>query len=185
MDARVANVIRRAEEFIAQKDDALAIPRAAGEFVHALLLASNAKRCLEIGTSYGYSGLWIAAAMKANDGHLVTIDREQRKSDVAAAHFADAGLGHVVRLETGVALDALGRVDGPFDFVLVDADKENCINYVQRVEAKLNPRAIVLTDNTLTHGEQLAPFLGWIRNHARFQSAHVPVGNGMEMSVRV
>ena len=184
MEETISNIIIRAEEFVAHRDDALAIPREAGEFIHALLLATGAKRGLEIGTSYGYSGLWIASALRANGGELVTIDKERRKSDVASAYFADAELDDCVRIETGIALDVIPRLANGFDFVLVDADKENCIRYVEAVEAKLNPRAVVLTDNTLTHARELADFLRWIRSHQGFESAHVPVGNGMELSVK-
>ena len=185
MTEKIAQVIRGVEEFMSQKDDALAIPRDAGEFIHALLLATRSTRALEIGTSYGYSGLWIASALRQNRGSLITIDLERRKSDVAARHFRDAELADCVRLETGIALEVIGRLDGPFDFVLVDADKENCARYVQALLGKLAPHAVVLTDNTLTHAEQLADFLTWVRNHEAFESAYVPIGNGMEMSVRL
>ncbi len=185
MDERTAHVIRRAEEFITHKDDAWAIPRAAGEFIHTLLLATRAKRGLEIGTSYGYSGLWIASALKQNGGSLITIDKEQRKSDVAATHFADAGLSDCVRVETGIALEIIPGLEGGFDVVLLDADKENCISYVRALEGKLNSRCIVLTDNALTHAGPLADFLSWIRSHKGFESALLPLGNGMEMSVKM
>ncbi|MCP4594646.1 MAG: DUF1442 domain-containing protein [bacterium] len=185
MNESIRNTIQRLEEYMAERTDALAIPREAGAFMHTLVLASRATRGVEIGTSYGYSGLWIAAAMQTTGGRLITIDRERRKSEAAAANFADAGLGERVVLETGVALEVLGRLEGPFDFVFVDADKENCIAYVQAVEPKLSDGAVVLTDNTLTHAEELAGFLAWIRNHARFASAHLTIGNGMELSVRI
>jgi predicted O-methyltransferase YrrM len=68
--------------------------------------------------------------------------------------------------------------------VLNDADKENCIRYVELLADKLSERAVVLTDNTLTHPQQLADFTTWIREHSEFCSAHVPIGNGMEMSVK-
>ncbi len=163
--------------------DALPIPREAAEFVHALLLATRGLRALEIGTSYGYSGLWIASALAADGGRLITIDREERKTQAARAAFEAAGLLDRVEPRTSYALDILPSLAGPFDFVLNDADKENCRRYVELLTDKLSDRAIVLTDNTLTHPAQLAGFLSWIRNHPGFVSAHVPIGNGMEMSV--
>lgn len=69
--------------------------------------------------------------------------------------------------------------------MLNDADKENCQRYVELFAEKLSDRAVVLTDNTLTHPEQLAGFLTWIRGRPDFCSVHVPVGNGMELSVRL
>jgi predicted O-methyltransferase YrrM len=75
-------------------------------------------------------------------------------------------------------------LDGPFDVVLNDADKVHCRRYVEMLTDKLSERAVILTDNTLTHAAELAEFLAWIRAHPGFFSAHVPIGNGMEMSVR-
>jgi predicted O-methyltransferase YrrM len=164
--------------------DANPVPREAGAFIHALILAGGAKRAVEIGTSYGYSGLWIASALKENGGRLITIDRDPRKTESARTAFESAGLLDRIELRTGSAADVLPTIEGPIDFVLNDADKENCRRYVELIVDKLADRAVVLTDNTLTHPEQLARFLAWIRGRADFYSAHVPIGNGMEMSVR-
>ena len=68
--------------------------------------------------------------------------------------------------------------------MLNDADKPNCIRYVGQVASKLNARAVVLTDNTVTHPDELADFVKWVRANSDFYSAGVPVGNGMEMSVK-
>jgi predicted O-methyltransferase YrrM len=185
VDSRIAEAIDRLEQFMATAEDALAIPRSAAEFVHALVVARGAGPALEIGTSYGYSGLWIAAALSRTGGRLITIDHLQRKSDAARANIAAAGLDHLVEFWTGTALDLLPRVAGPIDFVLNDADKENCIAYVEMLIPKLARRAVVLTDNTSTHPVELAPFLAWIRQRTDFVTATVPIGNGMELSVRL
>lgn len=183
MTPRVRECIVRVERFMGTATDAYAVPREAGAFMHAIILASGAKRAVEIGTSYGYSGLWIASALAENGGRLTTIDHDPRKTDSARVTFESAGLNSYITLRTGGALEVLRTVDGPIDFVLNDADKENCIKYVDLLAEKLSDRAIVLTDNTLTHPEQLADFLAWIRGRPDFCSAHVPIGNGMELSV--
>ena len=180
----VRECIERLERFMGTVTDANPVPREAGAFMHALILATGAKRAVEIGTSYGYSGLWIASALAENGGRLTTIDHDPRKSESARTAFESAGvLGRIV-LRTGSAVDVLEGLDGPIDFVLNDADKGNCIKYVDLLAEKLSDRAVVLTDNTLTHPKQLADFLAWIRGRPDFCSAHVPIGNGMEMSVR-
>lgn len=184
MDAQVAHVIQQVKAFMADKSDAKAIPREAGEFIYGLLLAAEATRAVEIGTSYGYSGLWIGAALQENGGRLITIDQDPRKSQIAGAHFAEAGLEHCIECRTGLAVEVLPTIDGPIDFVLSDADKENCRHYVELLLPKLADRAVVLTDNTLTHADELADFLTWVRGHKSFWSSNVPVGNGMELSVR-
>jgi predicted O-methyltransferase YrrM len=184
MDERVRRTIEEVEAFLRTVDDGMALPREAAEFVHALVLATGARRSVEIGTSYGYSGLWIAWALARRGGTLITIDLLERKTEAARANLADAGLLDFVEMRTGRALDILGGIDGPIDFVLNDADKENCIRYVELVADRLSEGAVVLTDNTTTHAEQLAPFLAWIHGRPDFRTAVLPVGNGMAMSVR-
>jgi predicted O-methyltransferase YrrM len=175
--------IEQCRNFIEGKDDALALPAESASFAHALVLSRGAKRCLEIGTSYGYSGLWIGAAAQINGGRLITIDRDQRKSDIAAAYFADAGLGDVVECMTGLAADVIRALEGPFDFVLNDADKENLTTYVEMLRGKLAPHAVILTDNITSHAAEAAPFVEHMRNHPAFFSTLVPIGSGMELSV--
>jgi len=177
-------VIADVEQFMATVGDAMAVPREAGQFMHALILATGARSGLEIGTSYGYSGLWITSALAENGGALVSIDREERKSEAARAYFEKAGLAAHVDLRVGTALDVLEGLDGPFGFVLSDADKENCRRYVELVTDKLADRAIVVTDNITTHESQLTEFTAWIRRHDDYFSMGVPVGNGMELSVK-
>ena len=183
MNTALQKTIEQCRRFVNQADDALALPEESARFAHALVLAHGAKRCLEIGTSYGYSGLWIAAAAQVNEGRLITIDQEQRKSDVAAAYYADAGLAEVVECRTGLAADLLPTLAGPFDFVLNDADKENLAAYVEMLVGKLAPQAVILTDNITSHAEQADPFVRYIRNHPAFFSMLVPIGSGMELSV--
>ena len=167
------------------REDALALPREAAEFVRAIVTARGVKRGLEIGTSFGYSALWAGSVLAANGGTLVTVDMDPGKHEVAKGFFEQAGISSAIVCELGVAVEVLSRVEGPFDYVLIDADKENCRAYVEAVVDTLSPRAVVLTDNTLTHPEELADYLGWMRSRSDFVSAHVPIGNGMEMSVCV
>ena len=185
MDGQVLDVIEQLERFMATVDDAMAIPRDAAEFTHALVLATRPKLAVEIGTSYGYSGLWIASAFRGHGGRLITIDHLPRKTEAALTRFGAAGLMECIEARTGKALDILPSVRGPIDFVLNDADKENCIRYIDMLADRLSDRAVVLTDNVVSHAAQLAEFVEWIRGHPCFASARVPVGNGMEMSVKL
>lgn len=184
MEARTVQVILELERWMSGVEDALALPKEAAEFVHALILATNAKHALEIGTSYGYSGLWIASALGENGGKLITIDRDPRKLDAARKAFASAGLLESIDLRAGSALDILPSLTGPFDFVLNDADKANCRRYVESLLDRLSDRALILTDNTRTHATELAEFVRWMRARADFVSVGIPIGNGMELSVK-
>ena len=184
MTEQVAQTIAKLERYMATVDDALAIPREAGQFVHALVLATGATRAVEIGTSYGYSGLWIASALAEVGGSLITIDHDPRKSAAARENFIEAGLAAGIDVRTGSAGDVLPSIDGPIDFVLNDADKENCLRYVELLADRLSGRAVVLTDNITTHAAELATFLADMRRRDDFHTVSVPIGNGMELSVK-
>jgi predicted O-methyltransferase YrrM len=185
VDPRARATIERCQAFIADKDDALSLPPESAQFVHAVVLGTRARRCLEIGTSYGHSGLWIAAAAVVNGGSLVTIDREDRKSRIAADFFAEAGLSHAVTCRTGDAGTILSALEGPFDFVLNDADKENYCRYVEMLCPKLPPGAVVLSDNVLNVDLVREQFVPWVHAQPAFFSTLVTVGNGLEMSVKL
>ena len=184
MTDQVAKAIAKLEQFMATVDDALAIPREAGQFVHALVLAGGAKNAVEIGTSYGYSGLWIASALAEVEGSLITIDRDPRKSAAARENFREAGLAGAIDVRTGSAAEVLPSIEGPIDFVLNDADKESCLRYVELLADRLSDRAVVVTDNITTHAAELATFLAEMRRRDDFHTVSVPIGNGMELSVK-
>jgi predicted O-methyltransferase YrrM len=185
LNDRIAAAIERCQAFIADKDDALSLPDESARFVHAVVLGTRARRCLEIGTSYGHSGLWIAAAAAENGGNLITLEREPRKAQIAAEFFAQAGLQNFVTCKTGTAIDLLSQSAEPFDFVLNDADKENYITYVEMLYPKLPLGAVVLSDNVLNIALVREQFVPWVRAHPGFFSTLVPVGNGLEMSVKI
>lgn len=183
MTDRVQAVIEQVRYFVGGRDDAMPLPPAAAKFVHAVVVAGKARRCLEIGTSYGYSTLWIAAGL-AEGGELVTIDANAHKHDYVRERLAEAGLADRVTFRTGVALDVLRDIAGPFDFVLNDADKEHCREYFEWIAPHLSPGAAFVTDNTLTHPGPLGEFLDYLRHLPGYVSTAVPIGNGMEMTVK-
>jgi predicted O-methyltransferase YrrM len=185
LDERVREVIAQAEAFIADKDDAWALPAEAARFVHAMVRACGAKRFVEIGTSYGYSGLWIGAAVGANGGTMVTIDKEARKREIADNFFAEAGLGDVITCATGEAAAILAELTGPIDGVLNDADKENCVRYVELVYLKMPVGGVILTDNAVSNEIVREQFVPWVRRDGRFASGLADVGNGIEISIKL
>jgi predicted O-methyltransferase YrrM len=184
MNTEIMRAIEKLESFMETVNDALELPRESAEFVHAVILATGARRGLEIGTSYGYSALWAGAALAKNGGNLVTIDNDPRKTEAARETLRKAGLSRCVELRAGAALDVLATLPGPFDYVLNDADKENCRAYVELIADRLSDRAVVLTDNTVSHADQLEPFITWIRHREDFISTGLPFENGMEMSIK-
>ncbi len=184
LDEHVRETIEKVRTFIADKADAWALPLTAAEFLHAWILATGAKRGLEIGTSYGWSGLWIGSALRENNGGLITIDVEPRKSRVALTHFQEAQLTTTIEVVTGDAGEIITDLAGPFDFVLNDADKQGSQRYFDLLTDKMAPGAAFISDNAISHAHAFAGFLENLRGREDFFSVTVPIGNGFSIAVK-
>jgi caffeoyl-CoA O-methyltransferase len=127
-----------------------------GRFLELLVHTTGAKRVLEIGTFTGYAALSMAAALP-EDGHLDTCDIEPRHAEVAQRYFDRSAHGGKITLHLGSAIETIERLDGEFDFVFIDADKDNYDNYYEAVLPRLSERGLIAIDNTLWSGKVLDP----------------------------
>jgi predicted O-methyltransferase YrrM len=177
--------LKRVGRLVAQRDDAWALPRVSAEFLHALVLSGAFRRGLEIGTSYGYSGLWLGAALEHNGGVLLTLDNNPAKSAFARDAFRRAGLDGTVAVIEGRAEDLPDAVTGPFDFVFIDADKPLSVRYLEAVWPHLAHRATIVADNVTSHAREMKPYVDYVRNHPQLCSVLVPIGSGLELSVKL
>jgi caffeoyl-CoA O-methyltransferase len=128
-----------------------------GQFLRLLVELIGARRALEIGTFTGYSALWIAAALPP-DGQLICCDISKEWTAIARRYWREAGVAERIDLRLGPALQtlaALGRDGGAFDFVFIDADKENSEHYYERALALLRPGGLIAIDNAF-HGGRVA-----------------------------
>jgi predicted O-methyltransferase YrrM len=182
----IAAVIDRVDRLREEVDDHWQIPRDEARLLAQLVRIGRCVSICEIGTSYGFSTLHLAAAAAAHGGHVHSIDRGHKKIRAARANLREAGLADVVSLHEGDAVEVLPGLQprSPFDFVFIDATKAQCDAYLGAVLGKLAPSCTLVTDNTLTHAEELAPFLGRLRGLDGFTSCEVAVGNGFELTVR-
>lgn len=134
----------------------IAVTASQGRLLHLLAKMLGARRILEIGTLGGYSAIWMARALPA-DGWLVTLEFEPKHFEVAKANIARAGLSERVDQRLGAALDTLPKLEaegaGPFDFVFIDADKENCAPYFTWAVRLSRPGAVIVVDNVVREGE--------------------------------
>lgn len=122
-----------------------------GRFLELLVFASGARRVLEIGTFSGYSALSMAAGLPA-DGRIVTCEIDREVAEVARRHIEASPYGDRIEQRVGPALEILEELDGPFDLVFVDADKEAYGAYVEATLPKLSERGLIAIDNTLWSG---------------------------------
>jgi caffeoyl-CoA O-methyltransferase len=130
--------------------------RIEGRFLELLVYASGAKRVLEIGTFTGYSALSMAAALP-DDGHIDTCDNEPKHVEVARRYVSQSPHGAKIAIHLGPALDSIAQLEGEFDLVFIDADKENYDNYFEAVLPRLSERGLIAIDNTLWSGRVLDP----------------------------
>ena len=129
---------------------------AQGRMLHLLARMAGARRILEVGTLGGYSTIELARALPEG-GKLVTLEIDPHHAEVARANIEAAGLADRCEVFTGPALDTLATLEGPFDFVFIDADKENNAAYVEHAIRLSRPGTTILVDNVIREGNVLDP----------------------------
>jgi predicted O-methyltransferase YrrM len=163
----------------------LNITRDTGEFLSVLVRATGARRILEIGTSNGYSTLWLAEAAGATGGSVATVELSEYKVGLAAKTFARSGLVPLVSLLHEDAGRVLQRsADGAFDFVFLDSERAEYPAWWPQVRRVLRSGGLLVADNAVSHREQLAPFVALVGADPQFTTAVVPVGNGEFLAVK-
>jgi len=174
------------QEVFARRDDYLLhVGEEAAHFLRALVVARGAKRILEIGTSYGYSTLFLADAARQTGGKVTTLELSGSKLAYARSQLTKASLASHVDWREGDALALLDRLDGPFDFVLLDLWKELYIPCFERFLPKLAENAIIAADNMLEPKivrQEAEAYRAKVRTVASLQSVLLPVGQGIELS---
>ncbi len=149
-----------------------------------LVRTGRRQHLLEIGTSNGYSTIWLAWATHACGGHVTSIDREQHKQQLADANLRRAGLRQYVDLICGDATEVVANISGPFDCVFFDADRFSAPAQLKLLLPKLTPDAFILADNALSHPQEIAEYLTTLDTLQVFDSLVVPIGKGLSVAYR-
>jgi predicted O-methyltransferase YrrM len=163
----------------------LAIGPASGQLVNLLVKESKARSILEIGTSYGYSTLWLAEAARQTGGMVVTLEIVAEKAEYARDAMKKAGLAGVVEFRIGEATETLSRLQGPFDFVLLDLWKDLYIPCFDLFYPKLSSGAFVVADNMIfppATQKEAREYREHVRGMKDIQSVLLPVGSGLELT---
>ena len=125
-----------------------------GRVLELLVFGMQARRVLELGTYSGYSSTSMAAGLPAG-GHIDTCEVEERHAEVARRYIEQAGYADRITVHLGPALETIERLGGDWDFVFIDADKENYVNYYDAVLPRLSEHGLIAADNTLWSGKVL------------------------------
>lgn len=199
MDSKVLSVIsrlnrqsnreRRGRVKVAPDQEMLAITVDTGIFFSVLLKAIKARRILEVGTSAGFSTLWFADAMGKNyNTRVITIEMNPQKVELALKNFKEAGVDKMIEIKQGIALDLLHKLKGKFDFIFLDADKENIIRYFDLVLPMVRIGGIIAADNML-YPDHFRPamrkYARYVHSKPNIQSVTVPIGMGEEITIKL
>ncbi len=156
-----------------------------GELFHILVLISKAKNILEVGTSNGYSAIWLGEAVKQNKGKVTTIEISEHKVKMAHEHFKRAKLNNTIKIIHGDALQEISKLKDKFDFLFLDAIKEDYINYFKLAYPKLTKNAIIVADNAIMFERYMKDYLNYVRNNKNLRSVLIPIGSGVEFSFKL
>lgn len=191
--ADLAALLAELEEFGKQNDATITdrprrmlnITRDTGEFLAVLVKAMRATRVLEIGTSNGYSTLWLAQAVRAIGGAVTTVEQADLKIAMARETFARSGLAPLITVVHDDAGHVLTQTaNDSYDLVFLDSERPEYPGWWPDLRRVLRPGGLLVVDNATSHGEQMAPFVALVTADAAFTTSLVPVGNGEFLAVK-
>ncbi len=167
-----------------------------GQFLRLLVGLLGARRVLEVGCFTGYSALMMASTLP-DDGQLITCEIDPAVAKIARDFFARSPDGGKIELRLGPALETLGRIDGPFDMVFLDADKEHYPDYLEAVLPMLRAGGLLVADNVLWSAKVIDPsndeestralrcFNDLVRDHTQLEPVLLTVRDGMTLARRL
>ncbi|MDN3561906.1 O-methyltransferase [Vreelandella neptunia] len=193
MSETLQELLAELEQFGQQNDAAISerprrmlnITRDTGEFLSVLVQATNAQRVLEIGTSNGYSTLWLAQAVQRIGGHVTTVELSEFKLEMAARNFDRSGLTKVItqhRGEAGSMLESLD--DACFDLLFLDSKRSDYVHWWPNIQRVLRQGGLLVVDNATSHADEMADFMALVSADPGFTTCTVPVGNGEFLATR-
>jgi predicted O-methyltransferase YrrM len=163
----------------------LNITRDTGEFLAVLVRATAARRVLEIGTSNGYSTLWLAEAAGAIGGSVTTVESAEYKRGLASATFARSGLSPFITLVHDDGGRLLQRTEqSAYDLIFLDSERQEYPGWWPELRRVLRRGGLLIVDNATSHLNELAPFVAQVRADPQFETCVIPVGNGEFMAVK-
>jgi predicted O-methyltransferase YrrM len=191
LDERVREVLARLEgEDAAERergvpaaDRSRQVARTTGQFLFAFVTPQNDCGVLEIGGSRGYSTIWLAAGVRYFAGSVLSLEHDRRKVEAWRRNVADAGLEEWAHVLDGNAFETLPQVQDVFDVVFLDAEKEDYEALFQLAREKVEPGAVIVADNVLSHAETLGAYSAARQADPTLASVTVPLDRGLELSV--
>ena len=183
MDNTTANIMTELEK---TQKEFWNIPRKTGVLINTFIKMMNAKNALEIGTSNGYSGLWISKALKETGGHLTTIEFYEKRQSIAIENFKTCGVFDIITPIQGSACEIIRNFsnDIKFDFVFIDANKKEYVEYFNLIKPHLTQKCLIIADNIISHAKKVQTFIDAIDADEEFQYEIVELPGGILIAYR-
>lgn len=157
-----------------------------GAFLRDEVVKVNAKRALEIGTSNGYSGIWVALGLRKTGGHLLTLEIDEGRAKLAQENFRAAGVESLVTLKLGDARQEIPRLQGPFAFVFIDAWKQDYVRYLEMVLPLVPPGGVIVAHNVCDLRAELEDFIRAVQTNPQLKTTFENPGpGGFSVSVKL
>lgn len=153
------------------------VPHETGEFLNKLIREKDMKRVLEVGTSIGYSGIWIAEALSHTNGKLYTLESHNERFNKAKKHFAEAEVTKYITQLKGHAPDI--EIPDMFDLLFLDATKAEYVSYIKTFLFHMKKGGMIVADNALSHRKELAQYEKYIFNSPQLKSELLEIGTGI------
>ena len=190
LDDRVRKVLARLEDEDADERArnvprelrARQVARTTGQFLFSFVAPQTDCEVLELGGSRGYSTIWLAAGVRYLGGRVLSLESDPVKVEAWRANIDEAGLADWAELVPGDALETLPGIDDVFDVVFLDAEKELYERLFEVARDKLEPGAVVIADNVLSHEEVLGAYSRARQADPTLESVTVPLDRGLEIS---
>lgn len=157
-----------------------------GEFLELLIRATDSKRILEIGTSNGYSTIWLANAVRATGGHVTTLEFSDYKVGLAKGNFKRSELSSLITLvhtDAGAFINQPGIA--PFDLVFLDSERPEYLGWWPRLKTLVRDGGLLVADNATSHAGEMKDFMSLVRADASFLTSLAPIGNGEFLALRI
>ena len=160
--------------------------RETGVMLNMFIKMMNAKNAIEIGTSNGYSGLWLSKALKQTGGHLTTIEFYEKRQSVAIENFKTCGVDDIITPVQGSAIMILENLpeEEKFDFVFIDANKKEYVKYFNILRPHLTEKCLITADNIISHAEKVQEFVDAINKDDEFQYEILNLPAGLLVAYR-
>ena len=155
------------------------------KFLSILAISNKANNLVEVGSGVGYSTLWLAYAASATGGKVVTCEIDPAKAAETRANLSKAGLAAYVEVLVGDAREVLRQYSEPVDLLFIDGEYGQYETYFDVVYKRMKVGSIIVADKVVDHENELADYTTYMQNHPNLESVTVPLGQGMEITVKI